>query len=81
MVERDEPYFGPSSTLNFRDKQDLRELCGFSEEMSWTLLYRASRDGFGAKDFHKKCDKHQKTLTIVKTVEGRHFFLQVIFGS
>ena len=66
-----EPCFGSSSTLNFRDKNDLNKLCKFTDDMKWTLLYRASVDGFSAKDFHKKCDKREKTLTIIKTNEGK----------
>jgi hypothetical protein len=29
-------------------------------------MYRGSRDGFFAKDFHDKCDGHSNTLTIFK---------------
>ena len=41
-------------------------LCKF-EDQKWKLLYRASRDGFGATDFHEKCDNIPNTLTIIKT--------------
>jgi hypothetical protein len=34
------------------------------------LLYRASRDGWKANDFHCKCDEKGDTLTIIKTSEG-----------
>ena len=30
------------------------------------LLYRASRDGFSANEFHKRCDGKKNTLTLVK---------------
>ena len=30
------------------------------------LLYRATRDGFGAKDFHSRCDGKTKTITIIE---------------
>jgi hypothetical protein len=33
----------------------------------WTLLYRATEDGFDAADFHRKCDNKGATLTIIKT--------------
>ncbi len=29
-------------------------------------MYRGTRDGFGAGDFHSKCDGHANTLTILK---------------
>lgn len=34
------------------------------------LLYRGSRDGFGAADFHAKCDAIEHTVTIIKTSDG-----------
>ena len=39
------------------------------------LLYRASKDGDNAKDFHLKCDKYKNTLIIIKTKKG------LIFGG
>ena len=30
------------------------------------LLYRATRDGFSAKEFHSKCDNRENTVTIIK---------------
>ena len=62
--------FGPSSTLNYKDQHDLIKLCDLKSDSKWKLLYRASRDGFSAKDFHKKCDKKNRTLSIIKTVQG-----------
>jgi hypothetical protein len=31
------------------------------------LLWRGSRDGFGANDFHDRCDGHAKTVTLIKS--------------
>ena len=31
-----------------------------------SILYRGSEDGFGAKDFHDRCDDKGKTLCIIK---------------
>ena len=45
---------------------NLMKLCEFSLNEKWTLLYRASENGFGAKDFHSKCDGNANTLTIIK---------------
>ena len=39
----------------------------------YVLLFRASRDGFGAENFHSKCDNKRYTVTLVKTKEGRRF--------
>jgi len=36
-------------------------------------LYRATRDGFRAKDFHRKCDNFENTLVVIKSTEGNVF--------
>jgi hypothetical protein len=58
------------------DKQpfDLIKLCEFSLRDKWTLLYRGTRDGFAAADFHSKCDGHKNTLTILKTHGTSYIF-------
>ncbi len=55
---------------------ELIKLCEFSPNDKWSLLYRATRDGFGANDFHSRCDGHSNTLTILKA-KGSQF----IFGG
>jgi hypothetical protein len=55
---------------------ELIKLCEFSSKDKWTLLYRGTRDGFGAINFHSKCDNHSNTLTIIKA-HGTSF----IFGG
>ncbi len=49
-------------------------MCEFSLKDKWTLLYRGTRDGFGAADFHSKCDGHSNTLTIVKAHGSSYIF-------
>ena len=39
----------------------------------WSLLYRGTRDGFGASDFHSRCDNKPNTLTIVKSTSRNIF--------
>jgi hypothetical protein len=39
----------------------------------FTLLWRGSRDGFGADAFHDRCDGHANTLTFIKDTEGNIF--------
>ena len=53
---------------------DLIILCEFSIDLKWRLIYRASQDGFGAKDFHLKCDDKYPTLTICKVKECGFIF-------
>ena len=44
-------------------------MCEFHPQERFKLLYRASEHGFGANDFHSKCDDHINTLTILKANE------------
>ena len=40
---------------------------------SYELIFKASKDGFKAKDFHKKCDYKSNTVTFILTKEGKFF--------
>jgi hypothetical protein len=53
---------------------ELIKVCEFSPSDKWTLLYRGTRDGFGSRDFHSKCDGHSNTLTIFKSKESKYIF-------
>lgn len=48
-------------------------LCQFSETQKWQLIYKASQDGFEAKNFHQQCNEASKTLTLIKTKDGYVF--------
>jgi hypothetical protein len=39
----------------------------------FSLLWRGSRDGFRAGDFHSRCDGHPSTLTLIKDSVGNIF--------
>jgi hypothetical protein len=43
------------------------------EENQFTLLWRGSRDGFRARDFHNRCDGHPNTLTVILDTNGNIF--------
>ena len=57
-------YFKSKILDEFQENR-LIELCEFSHTNKWSLLYRASLHGFGAKDFHAKCDGQSPTLIIL----------------
>jgi len=59
---------------NEQEYFELINLCEFSPSDKWSLLYRGTRDGFGAKDFHSKCDGHSNTLTILKAKGSSNIF-------
>ena len=66
VIKLNDPVFN-SEILTGRQAFDLVELCKFSLlEDNFSLLYRGSIHGFGAKEFHSKCDGAKKTLTILK---------------
>ena len=65
--------FGDSAILKGNQSADLIRLCGFSANDAWRIVYRASKDGFGSKDFHFKVDGTPKTLTIIKTTNNYTF--------
>jgi hypothetical protein len=39
----------------------------------FTLLWRGSCDGFGARNFHGRCDGHPNTLTVILDTNGNIF--------
>ena len=57
-----------SEIVDLNELQEFHELLEIS--IGWKLLYRGSRDGFSASDFHDKCDEKPRTLTIIKTQSG-----------
>jgi hypothetical protein len=61
-----------------KDEQQCFELiilCEFSPSNKWSLLYRATRDGFGSDDFHSRCDNHSNTFTIFKAKQTSFIFV------
>jgi hypothetical protein len=42
-------------------------------EKRFSLLWRGSRDGFGAADFHRRCDGRAPTLTLIQDTAGNIF--------
>ena len=65
--------FSDSAILKANQSADLIKLGSFSANDYWKLIYRASVDGFGSRDFHNKVDGIPKTLTIIKTTNNFTF--------
>jgi hypothetical protein len=63
-----------SEILNPTLNQQLVNVCEFNPNEKWHLLYRGSRDGFEARDFHTKCDGHSRTLTLCKAFNSGYIF-------
>ncbi len=62
-----------STILDKQNKQAINLLCKLPSVKQWKLQYRATRDGFSAKNFHTKCDGSANTLTIIKSTNGNIF--------
>jgi len=62
------------SLLSIEQFSNLLKLCQLdSKNLEWTLVYKATRDGFGAIDFHSKCNSKSNTLVVVKSTNGNIF--------
>ena len=70
-----------STILNsYKMKSDLVQLCKLRGKQ-FELIYRATRDGFSAADFH--ANHEPRTLTVIKTTNGYVFgvFVEVAWDS
>jgi hypothetical protein len=63
-----------SQILTGKQPSELIKLCEFTSKDKWTLLYRGTRDGFGANNFHSKCDGKNNTLVILKALGTSFLF-------
>ena len=59
---------------NERQISEFIDLCEFSSNDKWSLLYCGTRDGFGSHVFHSKCNGHANTLTILKAKGSKFIF-------
>jgi hypothetical protein len=49
------------------------EIFAIFREKNISLLWRGSRDGFRARDFHRCCDSYANTLTVILDTNGNIF--------
>jgi hypothetical protein len=59
--------------LNSRIARDYPPLFEEFRTKRWVLLWRGSRDGFTARNFHRLCDGHANTLTLILDTDGNVF--------
>ena len=55
--------------LDIINKRLLRQ----NKRTTYTLIYKATRDGDKADTFHTMCDSYNHTLVLIKTLKGRKF--------
>jgi hypothetical protein len=63
-----------STILNDEQSIELVKLCEFDWKTKFSLIYRATIDGFEASLFHQKCNNIPNTLSIVKVKESKNIF-------
>jgi hypothetical protein len=63
----------PPSGWNSAIVPDFPTLLEDFKEKRFTLLWRGSRDGCDPRDFHRHCDKHPNTLTVILDTQGNIF--------
>jgi hypothetical protein len=61
---------GPFSSLIV---SDFPEIFAELREMQFSLLWRGSRNGFDAGHFHRRCEGHANTLTVILDTNGNVF--------
>jgi hypothetical protein len=63
----------PPSGWNSAIVADFPKLFEDFKKKQFTLLWRGSRDGFGVRDFHDRCDRHPNTLTVILDTRANIF--------
>jgi hypothetical protein len=70
---RARPAFSPPVPLESLIVSDFPEIFAEFRGKQFSLLWRGSRDGFEAPDFHSRCDGHAPTLTVLLDTKGNVF--------
>jgi len=73
-------FSGNGTLLNPQQKILINQL--FFKEKKWSLIYKATRDGFGSGDFHRSCNNRGATLTLIQI--RNHLYMKKchsIFGG
>ncbi len=67
------PFLSKNSKIILNDNQKeeaIKEWINPNKKITFSLLYRMSRDGENPKDFHKNCDNKGPTLILAETTKG-----------
>jgi gas vesicle protein len=65
--------FTGGALLSSEQQMKLNEFCG-KKDQKWVLIYKATRDGFGASDFHRCCDNQGPTMSVIQSKDGGYLF-------
>ena len=64
--------FANSTHLTLEQEQKLNEFYGKTDQR-WNLIYKATRDGFEIRTFHRLCDNQGPTMVIIRSTGGYLF--------
>jgi hypothetical protein len=67
------PPLPPAPVLDSAIISDFPEIFADFRGKRFSLLWRGGRDGFGARHFHRCCDGHANTLTLILDTDGNMF--------
>ena len=73
-----------STVLTTTEKYSLLQLMQRhlrNRSITFKLIYRASQDGYTAKDFHRKCDKYDYTLHVIEPMSNTQMTKLPVFGA
>ena len=65
--------FCDGTLLSMEQQMKLNEFYGRNDQ-KWMLIYKATRDGFGSRDFHRCCDNQGATMTVIRSKDGGYLF-------
>ena len=71
LAEKEVVEFAGSTLME--DKNKTKLLSWLNSKSEWRLIYKASRDGFRATDFHRCCDNKGETVSVIRTTGGYLF--------
>jgi hypothetical protein len=60
----------PPAPFDSRIISDFPEIFAEFQDRQFSLLWRGSRDGFKAQEFHRRCDWYANTLTVILGTKG-----------
>ena len=83
MSFNDYPYLQESDLITSPAELSTLKLWLNMNNPETSLLYKATRDGFKAQDFHRICDERGPTISLIQSDQGNVFgaFTKVSFRS
>lgn len=72
-LSNDGLFTGVGTLLSAEHQSKLNEFYGKGEQ-KWSLVYKASRDGFSSTDFYRCCNNQGPTMTIIQSKDGGYLF-------